>query len=175
MATFKIKAEDKAAFINKLEKLGIEVDTQNMKNGTETRGGKTIKWFTFDVPNPDDVKQIKAMLRQSPAITKLKELKTNTTKKMKNNNLTKSELKEMILQELKEKKKVEDKKKTLDEAVGGLDDPNFIAGVAALLGVGTAILTPFIKALKSAKSPEEKAQIKNDLKKAISGKMSGGL
>lgn len=73
MATFKIKAEDKAAFINKLEKLGIKVDTSNMKNGTDSRGGKTIKWFTFDVPNPDDVKQIKAMLRQSPAITKLKE------------------------------------------------------------------------------------------------------
>ena len=73
MATFKIKAEDKIAFINKLEKLGIKVSTSNMKNGTETRGGETIKWFTFDVPNPDDVKKIKAMLRQSPAITKLKE------------------------------------------------------------------------------------------------------
>lgn len=73
MATFKIKAEDKAAFINKLEKLGIEVDTSSMKNGTDSRGGKIIKWFTFDVPNPDDVKQVKAMLRQSPAITKLKE------------------------------------------------------------------------------------------------------
>ncbi len=81
MARFKIKAEDKAAFINKLEKLGIKVSTANMKSGTDTRGGKTIKWFTFDVPNPDDVKQIKGMLRQSPAITKLKEMVERELKK----------------------------------------------------------------------------------------------
>jgi hypothetical protein len=89
--------------------------------------------------------------------------------------LTKNELKEMIRQELNEKKKIEDKKKKIDEAVGGLDDPNFIAGVATLLGVGTTILTPFIKALRSAKSPEEKAQIKKDLKNTIRNKMSGGM
>ena len=76
---------------------------------------------------------------------------------------------------LNEKKKIEDKKKKLDEVVGGIDDPNFIAGVATLLGVGTAILVPFIKALKAAKTPEEKAQIKKDLKNAIGSKMGGGM
>ena len=81
MATFKIKAEDKAAFINKLEKLGIRVDTQNMKNGTETRGGEVIKWFTFDIYNPNDVKKIKAMLRQSPAIDTIKEMVKKELKK----------------------------------------------------------------------------------------------
>jgi len=81
MATFKIKAEDKAAFINKLEKLGIGVDTSNMKSGSDSRGGKTIKWFTFDVPNPDHVKKIRTMLRQSPAITKLKEVVKEELKK----------------------------------------------------------------------------------------------
>jgi hypothetical protein len=81
MATFKIKAEDKAAFINKLEKLGIGVDTSNMKSGTDSRGGKIIKWFTFDVPNPDDVKKVRSMLRQSPAINTLKEMVIKELKK----------------------------------------------------------------------------------------------
>jgi hypothetical protein len=157
---FKIKLEDKAAFLNRMEKQGQAIDTQEIKNN------KLEGYFEVTVNNPEQEKIAKDILKQSPKINTIKEMKKS---------LTKNELKEMIRQELNEKKKIEDKKKKIDEAVGGLDDPNFIAGVATLLGVGTAILTPFIKALRSAKSPEEKAQIKKDLKNTIRSKMSGDM
>ena len=157
---FKIKLEDKAAFLNRMEKQGQAIDTQEIKNN------KLEGYFEVTINNPEQEKMAKDILKQSPKINTIKEMKKS---------LTKNELKEMIRQELNEKKKIEDKKKKIDEAVGGLDDPNFIAGVATLLGVGTAILTPFIKALRSAKSPEEKAQIKKDLKNTIRNKMSGGM
>ena len=157
---FKIKLEDKAAFLNRMEKQGQAIDTQEIKNN------KLEGYFEVTINNPEQEKMAKDILKQSPKINTIKEMKKS---------LTKNELKEMIRQELNEKKKIEDKKKKIDEAVGGLDDPNFIAGVATLLGVGTTILTPFIKALRSAKSPEEKAQIKKDLKNTIRNKMSGGM
>jgi hypothetical protein len=157
---FKIKLEDKAAFLNRMEKQGQAIDTQEIKNN------KLEGYFEVTINNPEQEKMAKDILKQSPKINTIKEMKKS---------LTKNELKEMIRKELNEKKKAKDEKKTLDEAVGGLDDPNFIAGVATLLGVGTAILTPFIKALKSAKTPEEKTKIKSDLKKAISSKMSGNM
>ena len=155
---FKIKLEDKAAFLNRMEKQGEAIDTQEIKDN------KLEGYFEVTINNPSQEKMAKDILKQSPKINTIKEMKKS---------LTKSGLKEMISKELNEKKKVEDKKKKLDEVVGGLDDPNFIAGVATLLGVGTAILVTFIKALKAAKTPEEKAQIKRDLKNAIGKKMSG--
>ena len=156
----KIKLEDKAAFLNRMEKQGQAIDSEDIKDN------KLKGYFEVIITNPEQEKVAKDILKQSPKINTIKEMKKS---------LTKSELKEMIRQELNEKKKIEDKKKKLDEVTGGLDDPNFIAGVATLLGVGTAVLVPFIKALRSAKSPEEKAQIKKDLKKAIGSQMSGDM
>ena len=71
--------------------------------------------------------------------------------------------------------RVAEKEDSVKEAVGGLDDPNFIAGVTALLGVGSAILVPYIKALKAAKSPEDKKKIRQSLSNAISKKMGGNM
>jgi hypothetical protein len=156
----KIKLEDKAAFLNRMEKQGQAIDSANIKDN------KLEGYFEVTINDFEQEKVAKSILKQSPKINTIKEMKKS---------LTKNELKEMIRQELNEKKKIEDKKKKLDEVTGGLDDPNFIAGVATLLGVGTAVLVPFIKALRSAKSPEEKAQIKNDLKKAIGSKMGGNM
>jgi len=157
---FKVKLEDKAALLNRMEKAGDEISSNQIKDN------KVEGYFELVVDDPKQLEIVKSILNKSPKINTIKEMKKS---------LTKSELKEMIRQELNEKKKIEDKKKKLDEVTGGLDDPNFIAGVATLLGVGTAVLVPFIKALRSAKTPEEKAQIKNDLKKAIGSKMSGDM
>ena len=158
--TFKIKLEDKAAFLNRMEKQGEAIDSKDIKNN------KLEGYFEVTINNPKQEQMAKNILKQSPKINTVKEMKKG---------LTKSGLKEMIRIELNEKKKIEDKKKKIDEVVGGLDDPNFIAGVATLLGVSTAILVPFIKALKAAKTPEEKAQVKKDLKNTISSKMGGGM
>jgi capsular polysaccharide biosynthesis protein len=157
---FKIKLEDKAALLNRMEKADDELSSNQIKDN------KAEGYFELTVTDPKQLEIVKSILNKSPKINTIKEMKKS---------LTKNELKEMIRQELNEKKKVEDKKKKLDEVVGGLDDPNFIAGVATLLGVSAAVLTPFIKALRSAKSPEEKAKVKNDLKNAIGNKMSGGM
>ena len=157
---FKIKLEDKAALLNRMEKSDEEISSNQIKDN------KAEGYFELTVTDPEQLKVVRSILNKSPKINTIKEMKKS---------LTKSELKEMIRQELNEKKKIEDKKKKIDEAVGGLDDPNFIAGVATLLGVSAAVLTPFIKALRSAKSPEEKAKVKGDLKKAIGSKMSGGM
>jgi hypothetical protein len=157
---FKIKLEDKAALLNRMEKADDELSSNQIKDN------KAEGYFELTVNNPKQLEIIKSILNKSPKINTIKEMKKS---------LTKNGLKEMIRQELNEKKKIEDKKKKLDEVVGGLDDPNFIAGVATLLGVSAAILTPFIKALRSAKTPEEKAKVKSDLKNAIGSKMSGGM
>ncbi len=157
---FKVKLEDKAALLNRMEKADDEISSNQIKDN------KAEGYFELTVDNPEQLKIVRSILNKSPKINTIKEMKKS---------LTKSELKEMIRQELNEKRKIEDKKKKLDEVTGGLDDPNFIAGVATLLGVGTAVLVPFIKALRSAKTPEEKAQIKKDLKKAIGSQMSGDM
>ena len=82
MATFKIKREDKIAFINKLDKLGVKVSTANMKDGESTNSkGETIKWSTFEVPNPEHAKKVKDMLHQSPAINVIKEMIRKELKK----------------------------------------------------------------------------------------------
>lgn len=165
MATFKIALEDKAAFLNRMEKAGVGLDTD------QTVDNKLEGYFEVTVDEPKQLEAVKTILKQSPKINTINEMETKKKK------LTKSDLKEMVRQELQavlaEKMDKEEEKEKMDEAVGGLDDPNFIAGVSTLLGVGSAILIPFIKALKAAKTPEEKAKVKADLKNAIGRRMSG--
>ena len=107
----------------------------------------------------------KAILKQSPKI--------NTLKEMEKKKLTKDELKEMVRQELSgvlaEKKKMKGEKEMANEAmIPGVDD-NLIAGLAALIGVGTPLVISLIKGLKG-KSKEEKAafisKASSDIEKA---------
>jgi len=158
---FKIKLEDKAAFLNRLEKTGVALDTNQIVDN------KLEGYFEVTVDESKQLEAVQTILKQSPKINTIKEMKTKKK-------LAKSELEEMVRQEL-QAVLAEKKEEKLDEVVGGLDDPNFIAGVATLLGVGSAILVPFIKALKSAKSSEEKEKIRQSLSNAISRKMSGGM
>lgn len=88
----------------------------------------------------------------------------------------------MVRQELqaviaeKKKAKDEDKKEKLDENEELNEvDPNLIAGLVGLFGAGSAILIPYINALRKAKTPEEKAKITRDLSNAINSKMSGNM
>jgi hypothetical protein len=71
--TFKIKSEDKAAFLNRVEKLGVNIDTTEIKDQTETKGNKTVKFFTVDIVDPEEISKIKSVLKQSPTINVLKE------------------------------------------------------------------------------------------------------
>jgi hypothetical protein len=97
MATFKIKLEDKAAFLNRMEKAGVELNTE------QTVDNKLEGYFEVTIDEPKQLEAAKLILKQSPKI--------NIINKMDNKKkLTKDELKEMVRQELQgviaEKKKV---------------------------------------------------------------------
>jgi hypothetical protein len=85
MATFKIKLEDKAAFLNRLEKQDVAVDSSKIKDN------KLEGYFEIDIIDPKQLEVAKTILKQSPKINTIKEMKKS---------LTKDELKEMIRQEL---------------------------------------------------------------------------
>jgi hypothetical protein len=154
MATFKIKLEDKAAFLNRMEKAGAALDTDQAVDN------KLEGYFEVIVDEPKQLEAVKTILKQSPKI--------NTIQEMENKKkLTKSELKEMVRQELQaviaEKKKVkgEDKKDKLDENEEVSENLMADAApiLATLLGVGGSLAAAIINDLRKAKTPEEKKRV----------------
>lgn len=67
MKHYKIKLEDKAALINKLERVGVKVDSFDIKDN------KLEDAFEFTVSDPNAIKTIDTILKQSPKINQLKE------------------------------------------------------------------------------------------------------
>ena len=156
---FKIKSEDKAAFLNRMEKQGETISSEQIKDNDLEH------YFEVEITNPKQLETAKAILKKSPKI--------NTLTEMEKKKLTKDELKEMVRQELSgvlaEKKKMKDEKEMANEAmIPGVDD-NLVAGLATLLGVGTPLVISLIKGLKG-KSKEEKAafisKASSDIEKA---------
>jgi hypothetical protein len=154
MNTFKIALEDKAAFLNRMEKAGVPLDTDQAVDN------KLEGYFEVTITDPKQLEAVKTILKQSPKINTIKEMENQKKK------LTKSELKEMIRQEL-----ASVKESSVNENV--LTDPNFIGGVAALLGIGGAFAAGIIKDLRSAKTPEEKKKVLDSIAGNIRTKMSG--
>ena len=148
MATFKIKLEDKAAFLNQMEKAGVELNTNQMVDN-EFKG-----YFEVTIDEPKQLQIAKGILKQSPKINTIKEMENNKKK------MTKDELKEMVRQELQavlaEKKKSDEDKDKLDEATleesPAAEILSILAGVAGL-GLGSAAIMKAQDVLK-AKKPE---------------------
>jgi len=65
--TYKIPSEDKAAFLNRLEKAGVNINTSKI---IDDKLDGTFK-VTFD--NPEDLEKVKTIFKQSPKINTLKE------------------------------------------------------------------------------------------------------
>jgi hypothetical protein len=136
MATFKIALEDKAAFLNRMEKVGFALDTDQAVDN------KLEGYFEVIVDEPKQLEAVQTILKQSPKINTINEMETKKKK------LTKSELKEMVRQELvavlAEKKKVkgEDKKEKMDEAIDPavMDAIQGLGGFAALAGTAFGIV-----------------------------------
>lgn len=168
--TFKIKLEDKAALLNRMEKADDELSSNQIKDN------KAEGYFELIVDDPKQLEIVKSILNTSPKINTIKEMKKS---------LTKSELKEMIRQELNEKKKIEDKKKKIDEATGAEmaakqlmgaisnGDP-FLTGVALVGAVVAGVfagpkvaqtLKGYYKAL-TAKDPAKAEKLKDAAQKA---------
>ena len=217
MSDYKIKLEDKAAFLNRLEKQGVAVDSFDIKDD------KLKGYFEFTVDDPQANEIIKTILKQSPKINKINEMQKK---------ITKGQLAQIIREELDaagvKKTMNEDLMQTaiqagLDPATlkfvagilgsgalativgaianrekkaGGaptmgkmsgaspivsdeeplnenvLTDPNFIAGIAALLGVTGTYAATVINSMKG-KSKEEKKKIADEMAKGVS-KATGG-
>jgi membrane protease subunit (stomatin/prohibitin family) len=78
MKHYKIKLEDKAAFINKVEKVGVTIDSFDIKDN------KLDDTFEFSVEDPGTIEVINTILRQSPKINQIKEqLKAMIRKELK--------------------------------------------------------------------------------------------
>jgi len=69
MKTYKIKMEDKAAFINRLDKLEVSVDTYEIVDD------KLHGLFEFSTDDPHVIETIKTILKQSPKINDIHEHK----------------------------------------------------------------------------------------------------
>ena len=65
--TFTIKSEDKAAFINRLDKMGIPVDTYKIHDNVLDNS------FSIEFTDPESIKMIVQMLKKSPKIDTIKE------------------------------------------------------------------------------------------------------
>lgn len=65
--TYTIKMEDKAAFINKAEKLGFQIDSFDIKDNLINNT------FSITLNTPQEVEIVKAVLKTSPDINDLKE------------------------------------------------------------------------------------------------------
>jgi hypothetical protein len=157
MTVYKIKSEDKAAFLNRLEKLKININSNDLKNKNKLQDGNVISWFELTVTDPEHEQQINNIINQSPAINQISEMENNKKK------MTKDQLKEMVRQELQavlaEKKKVKDeeKKAKLDENEALNEDAmadilGVAAGVAGL-GLGSVAIMKLQDAIKK-KFPE---------------------
>jgi hypothetical protein len=78
---YKIKLEDKAALLNKLEKYGISVDSYSIVDN------KLGGYFEFEITNPTAETVVSKIVKLSPKISQIKEM-----------------LKNMIREELKNRK-----------------------------------------------------------------------
>jgi protein subunit release factor A len=161
---FKVKLEDKAALLNRMEKSGDEISSNQIKDN------KAEGYFELTVTDPEQLKIVRSILNKSPKINTIKEMKKS---------LTKSELKEMIRQELSKKKNKLDETE-LNEALTGAEQDilNVLGYVAAAsgIGVGAYIRNLFKKAGEkeaelAGKEPEEIKQAGKDALQDISNKL----
>ena len=160
MATFKIKLEDKAAFLNRMEKQGETISSEQIKDN------KLEGYFEVDIVEPKQLEIVKTILKQSPKINTIKEMA---------NRLTKDALKEMIRQELsgvlaeKKKMKDEDKKKQLDEVVttGAEIEAIKMLGNNPTAAAITLVVTLVLGVLKGPEAIEKLKKMYNYLKVAI--------
>ena len=69
MTVYKIKSEDKAAFLNRLEKLKINVSSNDLKNKTKLQDGNVISWFELTVTDSEPLfMHIKRVKGQEPRV-----------------------------------------------------------------------------------------------------------
>jgi hypothetical protein len=103
MGHYKIKLEDKAAFLNRLEKQDIQVDSYDIIDN------KYEGYFEIDIENESDNDIVKSILNKSPKINTIKEMRQQ---------ITKTQLKQIIREELGKMKGINEYDETNSGTIG---------------------------------------------------------
>ena len=67
MKKYKIKLEDKAAFLNRLDKFGVAVNKNRIKDN------KLEEYFEIEIEGDENIKIVNSILKKAPKIDVLKE------------------------------------------------------------------------------------------------------
>ena len=164
MSHYKIKLDDKAAFLNRLEKQDVRVDSYDIADN------KLKGYFEIDVTDEQANTIIKSILKSSPKINTVKEMKTK---------ITKSQLAEIIREEMgKMKAKPATKKPEMDEAANEImqwisDNGQVLSTLGTLIGItGSAVGAAIASQFKAAKAENPDANFRTLVSKAA-GKVLG--
>lgn len=142
MSHYKIKLDDKAAFLNRLEKLDIRVDSYDIIDN------KLKGYFEIDVEDEQANTIIKSILKSSPKINTVKEMKQK---------ITKAQLAEIIREEMG-KMKGQQAKPEMDEAGSEImqwisDNSQVLSTLGTLIGItGSAVGAGIASQFKAAKA-----------------------
>ena len=164
MSHYKIKLDDKAAFLNRLEKQDVRVDSYDIVDN------KLKGYFEIDVTDEQANIIIKSILKSSPKINTVKEMKQK---------ITKAQLAEIIREEMgKMKAKPATKKPEMDEAANEImqwiaDNSQVLSTLGTLIGItGSAVGAGIASQYKAAKAENPGASF-NTLVSKAAGKVLG--
>ena len=162
MSHYKIKLDDKAAFLNRLEKQDVRVDSYDIADN------KLKGYFEIDVTDEQANTIIKSILKSSPKINTVKEMKTK---------ITKSQLAEIIREEMG-KMKGQQAKPEMDESAAEImqwisDNGQVLSTLGTLIGItGSAVGAAIASQFKAAKAENPDANFRTLVSKAA-GKVLG--
>jgi len=163
MSHYKIKLEDKAAFLNRLEKQDIHIDSYDIIDN------KYEGYFEIDIENESDNDIVKSILNKSPKINTIKEMRQQ---------ITKTQLKQIIREELGKMKGQQLNENIIADALQWVmmykDVLGPLAGLFGIAGTATAAMT--IAKLKQFKKDGVTAGSKMELiKKALQAAAGEGV
>jgi hypothetical protein len=156
MSHYKIKLDDKAAFLNRLEKQDVRVDSYDIIDN------KLKGYFEIDVEDEQANTIIKSILKSSPKINTVKEMKQK---------ITKAQLAEIIREEMG-KMKGQQAKPEMDEAGSEImqwiaDNSQVLSTLGTLIGItGSAVGAGIASQYKAAKAENPGANFKTLVSKA---------
>jgi hypothetical protein len=163
MSHYKIKLDDKAAFLNRLEKQDVRVDSYDIIDN------KLKGYFEIDVNDERANIIVKSILKSSPKINTVKEMKQK---------ITKAQLAEIIREEMGKMKAKPAVKPEMDEAANEImqwisDNSQVLSTLGTLIGItGSAVGAAIASQFKAAKAENPGANFKTLVSKAA-GKVLG--
>jgi hypothetical protein len=162
MSHYKIKLEDKAAFLNRLEKQDIHIGSYDITDN------KYEGYFEVDIEEEYANEIIKSILNKSPKINTIKEMRQQ---------ITKTQLKQIIREELDKMKKQQVDENVVADALSWVSANSQVLGtVASLFGiVGTATAAAVIAKLKQFKEQGVTGSKMELVKKALQAAAGEGV